>query len=102
MTSLPAAISAAEIAVFAVTGWPFSVSVPSVGRRVMITLCRLLPSAPSLKLNSAMLKVWLEPTSTLVALLAATGASLVPTTSIVMVCLAEPSAETTSKVSLTT
>ena len=91
-------MSAAEITVLAVTGWPFSVSAP-VGRRVMITLCRLLPSAPSLKLNSAMLNVWLAPTSTLVALSAATGASLVPTTSIVMVCLAEPSAETTSKVS---
>lgn len=95
-------MSAAEITVLIETAWPFSVSVPSVGRRVMMTLSSWLPSAPSLKLNSAAVKVWLPPASTVVALSAATGASLVPITSTVITCLAEPSAETTSKLSFST
>ncbi|CUJ70209.1 Uncharacterised protein [Achromobacter xylosoxidans] len=95
-------MSAAETTVLTETAWPLSVRVPSVGRRVMMTLSSWLPSAPSLKLNSAAVKVWLLPTSTLVALSAATGASLVPITSTVISCLPVPSAETTSKVSFST
>ncbi|KAG1240294.1 hypothetical protein G6F68_017803 [Rhizopus microsporus] len=78
-TSLPAAISAAETAVFTVTGLPLSVNVPSVGRREMMTLCSASPSAPPLKPNSATVKTWLVPTSTFAELSAATGASFVPT-----------------------